>query len=541
MKTFSQSIFIAVILLAALFTGCADDNEHSLSLHSGKLSIYDFSPSTGKGGTQVLINGEQFPLDAAAINVAINGVQLPILRSNEEQLVVEIPDNEEVGIAPINIQINGQSIQSKEPFTFLKTKLSGFTPEYGKAGTKVRVYMENLPDKIADLKATYNNLEADCTAEDGYFIVTIPETDYGTYPIIIRFNGRTLATENFEYKELLFERTLTTLPGSSEFNIMCADWEYRRGGIAVDDNGNVYLTDIGNLRVRKIASDGAVSAVAGSGSESTVDWGLEWRFENGGTGSYNAVVRPTDLKMDSKGNMYICDDWTGATVCFEPDGKALYLGYQAAISIAIDEANNRLYAMKANGDISLKDLNDSGAPPKNEGILIITGDGNCGGMEVDKRTGDLYVTNIGSNKIIKYIKDAWSTPIVVAGNGRSGNADGPVGEATFASPWGLAITEEGNLLVAGNGTATASIANADQSVRYIDQSKGMVTTFAGSGTSGNVDESFNVLSFAGVNSSVETLSAAFGCPSAVCVSKNGTVYVLDRRNNCVKKITTIEK
>lgn len=541
MKIFSQSIFIAVILLAALFTGCADDNEHSLSLYSGKLSIYDFSPSTGKGGTQVLINGEQFPLDVAAINVTINGVQLPILRSNEEQLVVEIPDNEEVGIAPINIEINGQSIQSKAPFTFLKTKISGFTPEYGKAGTKVRVYMESLPDKITDLKATYNSLEADCTVEDGYFIVTIPETDYGTYPIIISFNGRTLATENFEYKELLFERTLTTLPGSSEFNIMCADWEYRRGGIAVDDNGNVYLTDIGNLRVRKIASDGAVSVVAGSGSESTVDWGLNWRFENSGTGSYNAVVRPTDLKMDRKGNMYICDDWTGATVCFEPDGKALYLGYQAAISIAIDEANNRLYAMKSNGDISLKDLNDNGATPKNEGTLIITGDGNCGGMEVDKRTGDLYVTNIATNKIIKYIKDAWSTPIVVAGSGRSGNADGPVGEASFASPWGLAITEEGNLLVAGNGTAAASTANADQSVRYIDQSKGMVTTFAGSGTSGNVDGSFDVLSFAGVNSSVEALSAAFGCPSAVCVSKNGTVYVLDRRNNCVKKITTIEK
>lgn len=541
MKIFSQSIFIAVILLAALFTGCADDNEHSLSLYSGKLSIYDFSPSTGKGGTQVLINGEQFPLDVAAINVTINGVQLPILRSNEEQLVVEIPDNEEVGIAPINIEINGQSIQSKAPFTFLKTKISGFTPEYGKAGTKVRVYMESLPDKITDLKATYNSLEADCTVEDGYFIVTIPETDYGTYPIIISFNGRTLATENFEYKELLFERTLTTLPGSSEFNIMCADWEYRRGGIAVDDNGNVYLTDIGNLRVRKIASDGAVSVVAGSGSESTVDWGLNWRFENSGTGSYNAVVRPTDLKMDRKGNMYICDDWTGATVCFEPDGKALYLGYQAAISIAIDEANNRLYAMKSNGDISLKDLNDNGATPKNEGTLIITGDGNCGGMEVDKRTGDLYVTNIATNKIIKYIKDAWSTPIVVAGSGRSGNADGPVGEASFASPWGLAITEEGNLLVAGNGTAAASTANADQSVRYIDQSKGVVTTFAGSGTSGNVDGSFDVLSFAGVNSSVEALSAAFGCPSAVCVSKNGTVYVLDRRNNCVKKITTIEK
>ena len=267
------------------------------------------------------------------------------------------------------------------------------------------------------------------------------------------------------------------------------------------------------------------------------------RYDNGGTGSYNAVVRPTDLKVDNKGNMYICDDWTGATVCFEPDGKALYLGYQAAISLAIDEASNRLYSMKSNGDILLKDLNDYGGDPASVGNLIIAGAGagNCGGMDIDKRTGDLYITNIGTNQIIKYVKDRWDTPIVIAGTGKSGYADGPVNEATFTSPWGIAVTADGNILVAGNGTAEASTVSADQSIRYIDQKTGMVTTFAGSGTSGNTDSSFEVLSYAGVNSALESLLAAFGAPSSVCVDKDGTVYVLDRRNNCVKKITTVEK
>ena len=88
------------------------------------------------------------------------------------------------------------------------------------------------------------------------------------------------------------------------------------GGIAADDNGNVYLTDIGNLRVRKIASDGTVTEMAGTGTADDVDWGINWRYDNGGTGSYNAVVRPTDLKVDNKGNMYICDDWTGGNRMF---------------------------------------------------------------------------------------------------------------------------------------------------------------------------------------------------------------------------------
>lgn len=69
----------------------------------------------------------------------------------------------------------------------------------------------------------------------------------------------------------------------------------------------------------------------------------------------------------------------------------------------------------------------------------------------------------------------------------------------------------------------------------------MVTTFAGSATSGNEDGMLTLPAYAGISSAEETLPASFGAPSAVCVGKDGTVYVLDRLNNCVKKITTVEK
>jgi hypothetical protein len=109
MKTISYYISMVVILAATIFTGCTDDDEKSLSPRAGELSIYDFAPNTGKGGTQLLINGEQFPLDATSISVSINEVQLSILRSNEEQLLVEVPDNEAIGTAPIVIKTNGKT------------------------------------------------------------------------------------------------------------------------------------------------------------------------------------------------------------------------------------------------------------------------------------------------------------------------------------------------------------------------------------------------------------------------------------------------
>src|SRR5262245_48013084 len=37
------------------------------------------------------------------------------------------------------------------------------------------------------------------------------------------------------------------------------------GGVAVDSNGNLYITDLQNQRIRKVAPDGTITTVAGNG------------------------------------------------------------------------------------------------------------------------------------------------------------------------------------------------------------------------------------------------------------------------------------
>jgi hypothetical protein len=77
MKKISYYIYMVVVLTTAIFTGCTDE-ETSESLFTGELNIFDFAPATGKGGTQLLINGEQFALDASAVSVSINGVEFAV-------------------------------------------------------------------------------------------------------------------------------------------------------------------------------------------------------------------------------------------------------------------------------------------------------------------------------------------------------------------------------------------------------------------------------------------------------------------------------
>ncbi len=71
------------------------------------------------------------------------------------------------------------------------------------------------------------------------------------------------------------------------------------GGIAIDKAGNLYVSDIGNNRVRKVTPDGQISTVAGSGA---AGFGGD-----GGLATSAQLNSPYTLAMDDAGNLYIED------------------------------------------------------------------------------------------------------------------------------------------------------------------------------------------------------------------------------------------
>src|SRR5437879_1577083 len=209
-------------------------------------------------------------------------------------------------------------------------------------------------------------------------------------------------------------------------------------GVSVDSSGNLYIADLGNERIRKIAAaTGIITTVAGNGVLGFAG--------DGGAATSASLNSPAGVSVDASGNLYIAD-----------------------------YANHRIRKVSAATGII--------TTVAGNGINTFAGDGGAAtsaslnspsGVALDA-SGNLYIADYFNNRIRKV--DAASGIITtVAGNGSFGFA-GDGGAATSASvsgPAGVAVDAGGNLYIANYST---------HRIRKVDAATGIITTVAGNGS-----------------------------------------------------------
>jgi sugar lactone lactonase YvrE len=134
----------------------------------------------------------------------------------------------------------------------------------------------------------------------------------------------------------------------------------RPSGIAIDESGNLYVADEFNTRIRKITPAGAVTTLAGSTSGFADGNGTAARFK-----------RPKGIAVDNDGNVYVADaednrirkitpTGTVSTIAGDKNGFAGYKDgpgdqamFRAPSSIAIDASGNIFVGDAANHRIRM--------------------------------------------------------------------------------------------------------------------------------------------------------------------------------------------
>lgn len=192
------------------------------------------------------------------------------------------------------------------------------------------------------------------------------------------------------------------------------------GGIAVDRDGNVYVADSHNYRIRKIILSGSITTIAG------IDIG---GFSGDGGFATNAKLNlPHGVACDDEGNLYIADmdnnrvrrvDATGIITTIAGDGYSGYSGDNvAATSVKLNRPHSVVKDLGGNVYISdasnhlVRKVNALGIISTIAGEALIPGDSGDGGPATAARLrsptgitissgGNLYIANFSSDKIRK--------------------------------------------------------------------------------------------------------------------------------------------
>jgi sugar lactone lactonase YvrE len=254
------------------------------------------------------------------------------------------------------------------------------------------------------------------------------------------------------------------------------------------------------LSAQSVSAPLTVTTLAGSAGQ---------RQATDGSGAAARFYEPTGIIVDASGNLIVADDSNNIFRKVTPDGTV-----STFAGSAIDLANRPINIGSSDGtggaaSFHIGEYASTGGP-WDEPIYTTFGSYTLG---VDGQ-GNIYLADTLNYTIRKITKDGVVSTI--AGSpGSQGTADGDGANARFLVPGGVAADSAGNVYVADSG---------NNAIRKIDTS-GTVSTIAGTaGQFGSADGS--------------GAAARFLNPVGIAVDSQGNLYVTDKGNHTVRKITS---
>ena len=306
-------------------------------------------------------------------------------------------------------------------------------------------------------------------------------------------------------------------------------------GVAVDAEGNVYVADGNNNRVRRIDASGTVSTIAGTG--------LQGASGDGGPATEAQLFNPSGIALDGNGNILVASSLghcvrkidgagiittiagTGEEGSSGDGGPAIEAQLNRPNAIAVDGEGN-VYVAEY-GSHRVRKIDTAGIITAFAGTGV-RGHGGDGGPATDAKldfvrglavdsAGNVYLTDINQARVRRV--DRGGTIGTVVGTGTRGwsGDDGPATQARIATPAGIAVDSEGSLFLTEFWAGR---------IRKVDPD-GIITTIAGTGRK----ESTGDMGLA--------VEASLDRPSGIAIDTMGNLYVTEAYGHRVRKLRAV--
>ena len=304
-------------------------------------------------------------------------------------------------------------------------------------------------------------------------------------------------------------------------------------GVVRGPDGALWFCEYGGQRIRRIAPDGTISTVAGTGEKGyTGDGGLALQA------TFNL---PHELRFDGAGHLFITDMGNNAIRRIDLKSGIITTfagnrrrGYTGDGGPANEASLNQPHSLQfgPDGSLYICDIGNNvirRVDPKTGLISTFAGTGKAGptpdgapiagtplrsprSMDFD-RTGNLWLTTREGNQVFKFDLKAGVIHLM-AGTGETGftGNGGPAKLSKLSGPKGIAIDSEGNAWLADTESHT---------IRMIDARTGNIELMAGTGEKGNGGDG-------------DPLKCALSRPHGIFVDADGAIYIGDSESQRVR-------
>lgn len=239
MKTYNKglllfgTLLVAVVLLTG--SGCKKDDK----VPEKPVQINNYYPNSGQAGTLVTIEGEGFLSNIDQYKATVAGVEADVISATASAVVVRMPVNGKTG--GLSLVVRGKTYEVGQ-YAYQSLSVTRVFPNNGTTGSQIRISGTGFSSIREPATVFVNGKDALIVSANDTLIVAEIPADAGSGPVLVKVDGIEAKGQDFKFQIVTGIKPLTG-GANTRVTIKGSGFETIAANNVVDFNGKIAIVE----------------------------------------------------------------------------------------------------------------------------------------------------------------------------------------------------------------------------------------------------------------------------------------------------------